>query len=241
MPTFDKDQVPLFAREGLFRQRLNQLRNTGNLNQAKAQNQSDAQSRFKELEQGSYLSNVQSNMGKSDQQDAERIALLDSVTELYNRNTIMRIMRDELKRTKRYKHSMGLLVVRVDDYTKIAKAHGQNTADSVIKGTANFVMSKVRDVDIPARYDLDTFVVICPETDPKGVAVLAERIRSKIMLERVSDVGQNWHVTVSQGIAGYPGNALKADELVETALQAAQKASEAGGNQTVTANVSAEA
>lgn len=241
MPTFDKDQVPLFAREGLFRQRLNQLRNTGNLNQAKAQNQSDAQSRFKELEQGSYLSNVQSNMGKSDQQDAERIALLDSVTELYNRNTIMRIMRDELKRTKRYKHSMGLLVVRVDDYTKIAKAHGQNTADSVIKGTANFVMSKVRDVDIPARYDLDTFVVICPETDPKGVAVLAERIRSKIMLERVSDVGQNWHVTVSQGIAGYPGNALKADELVETALQAAQKAAEAGGNQTVTANVSAEA
>ncbi|MBK7747254.1 MAG: GGDEF domain-containing protein [Candidatus Obscuribacter sp.] len=241
MPTFDKDQVPLFAREGLFRQRLNQLRNTGNLNQAKAQNQSDAQSRFKELEQGSYLSNVQSNMGKSDQQDAERIALLDSVTELYNRNTIMRIMRDELKRTKRYKHSMGLLVVRVDDYTKIAKAHGQNTADSVIKGTANFVMSKVRDVDIPARYDLDTFVVICPETDPKGVAVLAERIRSKIMLERVSDVGQNWHVTVSQGIAGYPGNALKADDLVETALQAAQKAAEAGGNQTVTANVSAEA
>ncbi|MBK7836199.1 MAG: GGDEF domain-containing protein [Candidatus Obscuribacter sp.] len=241
MPTFDKDQVPLFAREGLFRQRLNQLRNTGNLNQAKAQNQSDAQSRFKELEQGSYLSNVQSNMGKSDQQDAERIALLDSVTELYNRNTIMRIMRDELKRTKRYKHSMGLLVVRVDDYTKIAKAHGQNTADSVIKGTANFVMSKVRDVDIPARYDLDTFVVICPETDPKGVAVLAERIRSKIMLERVSDGGQNWHVTVSQGIAGYPGNALKADDLVETALQAAQKAAEAGGNQTVTANVSAEA
>ncbi|MBK9206028.1 MAG: GGDEF domain-containing protein [Candidatus Obscuribacter sp.] len=241
MPTFDKDQVPLFAREGLFRQRLNQLRNTGNLNQAKAQNQSDAQSRFKELEQGSYLSNVQSNMGKSDQQDAERIALLDSVTELYNRNTIMRIMRDELKRTKRYKHSMGLLVVRVDDYTKIAKAHGQNTADSVIKGTANFVMSKVRDVDIPARYDLDTFVVICPETDPKGVAGLAERIRSKITRERVLDVGQNWHVSVSQGIAGYPGNALKADDLVETALQAAQKAAEAGGNQTVTANVSAEA
>ena len=241
MPTFDKDQVPLFAREGLFRQRLNQLRNTGNLNQAKAQNQSDAQSRFKELEQGSYLSNVQSNMGKSDQQDAERIALLDSVTELYNRKTIMRNMRDELKRTKRYKHYMGLLVVRVDDYTKIAKAHGQNTADSVIKGTANFVMSKVRDVDIPARYDLDTFVVICPETDPKGVAVLAERIRSNSMLERVSDVGQNWHVTVSQGIAGYPGNALKADDLVETALQAAQKAAEAGGNQTVTANVSAEA
>ncbi|HNG75750.1 MAG TPA: diguanylate cyclase [Candidatus Obscuribacter sp.] len=244
MPTFDKDQVPLFAREGLFRQKLNQLRNTGNLNQsAKPQPQADAQSRFRELEQGSYLSNVQSSTytGKGDQQEAERIALLDSVTELYNRNTVMRILRDELKRTKRYKHSLGLLVIKVDEMAKIGKSFGQNTVDSVLKGTANFIMSKVRDVDIPARYDTDTFLVICPETDPKGVSVLAERIRAKIMLERVSDVGQNWHVTVSQGIAGYPGNAQKADELVEAAVNAAKKASESGGNQTVTASIEAEA
>ncbi|MBX9941282.1 MAG: GGDEF domain-containing protein [Candidatus Obscuribacterales bacterium] len=236
MPTFDKDQVPLFAREGLFRQKLNQLRNTGAVNQP-VKPQGDAHSRYKELEQGSYLSNVQSTIGtsKGDQQEAERIALLDSVTELYNRNTVTRILRDELKRTKRYKHSLGILVIKVDELTKAGKTHGQNTFDSILKGTANFIMSKVRDVDIPARYDSDTFLVICPETDPKGVSVLAERIRSKIMLERVSDVGQNWHVTVSQGIAGYPGNALKAEDLLQSAIDAANKANASGGNQTVTA------
>lgn len=240
MPTFDKDQVPLFAREGLFRQKLNQLRNTGNVNQtAKPQTQADATSRFRELEQGTYLSNVQSSASKGDQQDAERIALLDSATELYNRNTVMRILRDELKRTKRYKHSLGILVIKVDEMAKVTKTHGQGTADSVLKGTANFIMSKVRDVDIPARYDTDLFLVICPETDPKGVSVLAERIRSKIMLERVSDVGQNWHVTVSQGISGYPGSGLKAEDLVEAAISAATKANESGGNQTVTAKVEA--
>ncbi|MBI5174883.1 MAG: hypothetical protein HY986_18495, partial [Candidatus Melainabacteria bacterium] len=52
---------------------------------------------------------------------------------------------------------------------------------------------------------------------------------------------QNWHVTVSQGIAGYPGNALKAEDLVEAAVNAAKKANESGGNQTVTASIEAEA
>lgn len=234
MPTFDKDQVPLFAREGLFRQKLNQLRNTGNIPTPKSQ-PSDAQSRYRELEQESYLSNVQSSYGKGDQQEAERVALLDPVTELYNRNTVSRIVRDELKRAKRYKHAMGLLVVEIDEFAKISKTFGQNTIESILKGTANFIMTKIRDVDIPSRFDVNTFLVLCPETDPKGVSVLAERIRSKIMLERVSDVGQNWHVTVSLGIAGYPGNALKADELIESAVQAARKASQNGGNQIVTA------
>jgi GGDEF domain-containing protein len=53
------------------------------------------------------------------------------------------------------------------------------------------------------------------------------------MLTRVSDVGQNWHVTVSQGIAAYPGAASKADELIQNAIIAANTANKEGGNRTV--------
>lgn len=229
MPTFDKDQQPLFAREGLFRQKLNQLRTVGQINTRSAP---ETKSRFKELEQESYLTNVQTSMAKGDPQEAERIALLDSTTELYNRTTIVRIIRDELKRAKRYKHNMGLLVVTIDELDTINKKHGAATVESIIKGVANFLMTAVRDVDIPARYDNNVFLILCPETEPKGVSVLAERIRSKIMLTRVSDVGQNWHVTVSQGIAAYPGAAVKADELIQNAIIAANTANKAGGNKT---------
>jgi len=231
MPSFDKDQVPLFAREGLFRQKLNQLRNTGNINERTS---NEGQTRFKEIESGIHLNNMQKSFLTSEPQEGERTSLLDNTTELYNRPTILRVIKDELKRAKRYKHSMSLLVVTIDGFEKMQKGNPASTVDSVLKGVANFLMNIVRDVDIPARYDLNTFLVVCPETDPKGVAVLAERVRSKIMLERVSDVGQNWHVTVSQGIAGFPGSATKAEELIESCILAADTASKNGGNQTVT-------
>ncbi|MBU6453568.1 MAG: GGDEF domain-containing protein [Cyanobacteria bacterium REEB67] len=232
MPSFDKDQVPLFAREGLFRQKLNQLRNTGNINERTT---NEGSNRFRELESGIHLNNMQKSFLTAEPQEGERTTLLDNTTELYNRATIMRVIRDELKRAKRYKHAMSLLVVQIDGFEKMQKGNSQATVDSVLKGVANFLMNIVRDVDIPARYDVNTFLVVCPETDPKGVAVLAERVRSKIMLERVSDVGQNWHVTVSQGIAGYPGSSLKAEELIDTCIACAEAAGQNGGNQTVTA------
>ncbi|MBS1997050.1 MAG: GGDEF domain-containing protein, partial [Cyanobacteria bacterium SZAS LIN-2] len=188
----------------------------------------------KELESGIHLNNMQKSFLTTEPQEGERTTLLDPTTELYNKNTILRVIRDELKRAKRYKHSMSLLVVTIDGFDKMQKGNPSSTVDSVLKGVANFLMNIVRDVDIPARYDVNTFLVVCPETDPKGVAVLAERVRSKIMLERVSDVGQNWHVTVSQGIAGFPGNAVKAEELIDSCISAAATASKNGGNQTVT-------
>jgi diguanylate cyclase (GGDEF)-like protein len=235
MPSFDKDQVPLFAREGLFRQKLNQLRNTGNVNERTS---TEGSNRFRELESGIHLNNMQKSFLTTEPQEGERTTLLDGTTELYNRATIMRVIKDELKRAKRYKHTMSLLIVTIDGFEKMKKGNPTATVDSVLKGVANFLMNIVRDVDIPARYDINAFIVVCPETDPKGVAVLAERIRSKIMLERVSDVGQNWHVTVSQGIAGYPGGALKAEELIDSCIAAADTANKNGGNQTVTVEAS---
>ncbi len=233
MPTFDKDQQPLFAREGLFRQKLNQLR-TGENNNPRTP--PDASTRYKELEQGSYLSNVKNSIEKVDPSEKERAALLDQSTELYNRSAITRIIRDELKRSKRYKHNLSLLVVSIDEFDGVAKKHGATTAESIIKGVASFLMAIIRDVDIPARFDNGVFLVLCPDTEPKGVSVLAERIRSKIMLTRVSDVGQNWHVTVSQGIAGFPGAAVKGEDLIQNAIIAANTAQKNGGNQTVLAD-----
>ncbi|MBZ0184894.1 MAG: hypothetical protein K8F91_01490, partial [Candidatus Obscuribacterales bacterium] len=76
-----QNQEPLFAREGLFRQKLNQLRKTGSI----AQNAKvDSQSRIRELEQGSFLTNVESTLKDADPKEMERLTLLDSVTELYN-------------------------------------------------------------------------------------------------------------------------------------------------------------
>ncbi|MCW5822529.1 MAG: GGDEF domain-containing protein [Cyanobacteria bacterium TGS_CYA1] len=222
-----RDQEPLFAREGLFRQRLNQLRKEGRINQGPAP---DSINRLKELEHGNYLANVQSTLSQQDPKEMERITLLDSVTQLYNHSTVTRALTDELKKSKRYKRNCSVLVLLVDGLYGIQQSYGYETADSILKGVADFVMNEVRDVDIPARYSAEELLVVCPETDAKGTAILAERIRTKICLERVSDIGQNWHVTCSIGIASFPDSAATLEELVEKARVALNQSIDNGGN-----------
>lgn len=222
-----QDQEPLFAREGLFRQKLNQLRKTGHIPQ---NIRSDSQSRIRELEQGGYLDKVKSTLEEADPKEMERLTLLDRVTELYNHNTVKRILTDEFKRSKRYKHNCTILMLLIDGLYGIQQSAGLEVADAILKGVADFLMKEVRDVDIPARYSAEQLLVVCPETDSEGVAVLAERLRSKIPLQRVSDVGQNWHVTVSIGIASFPRNSETLDELLSETERALNASIDKGGN-----------
>ena len=59
---------------------------------------------------------------------------------------------------------LSLLVLTIDELDAVSKKHGAATTDSIIKGVAHFLMGIIRDVDIPARYDNNTFLVLCPDT-----------------------------------------------------------------------------
>lgn len=227
------DDQAFFGREGLFRQKLNQLRSTGEIRKKSSH---DPLARVRELEQSQYLAQAQSTISQTAPQELERVTLLDNLTELYNHSTIVRILKDELKRSRRYKHPETVLMISIDQLEEVEAERGKLVSDSIMKGVSNFLMKTIRDVDIPARYDGSHFVVLCPETDAQGVAVLAERIRSKVRFERVSEMGQNWTVTVSLGIASFPANGNQAEELFKSAFSACEQASLSGGDKLVTAD-----
>lgn len=222
----DQDQ-PYFGRESLFRKKLNQLRTSGEIPITPGY---DSASRTREIEKSAYLEQVHTTLAKSDSVDLDRLTLLDTLTELYNHKTISRVLKDELKRSKRYKYNTAVVMVKIDGFDEILGRFGHLASDSVMKGSANFLMNTIRDVDIPARYDPETFVVVCPQTDVSGASVLAERLRSRIYTERISDVGQNWTVTISIGISAYPSGGTKEEELFKSAMDAVNDAVQRGGN-----------
>ncbi len=106
----------LFGRESLFRQKLDQLRTTGEI---KRKQQIDPMARVRELEQSQLLSGAQAFVSNNAPSDIQKMALLDSLTELYNHDSIMRIFKDELKRSRRYKQAESLLILRVDQLEQI--------------------------------------------------------------------------------------------------------------------------
>ncbi len=190
--------------------------------------------RIKELEQRTMLSSTQTNLTTAKGEDLERLALLDSLTELYNSRTFLKELQDELRRAKRYKRPVSLCLLAIDGFRNIAREYGALTSDAVLKGIADVISSCVRDVDIPARYSAEELAIILPETNAAGAAIVAERIRQKVASQNIS---HNWHnlkATASIGLAAFPAHAREYNELIARAVQALELAVQRGGDRALT-------
>lgn len=186
--------------------------------------------RVKELEQRSILSGAQQTMSTSKGEELERLALLDTLTELFNSRTLLKELKDELKRAKRYKRPVSLCMITIDGFKDINRQYGALTADAVLKACANVLRSCIRDVDIAARYSADEFAIVLPETNATGANIVAERIRQRMSAQAIT---HNWHnlkVSASIGLASFPAHAREHDELIARAIQALGLAIQRGGD-----------
>ena len=190
--------------------------------------------RVKELENRSLLANTQSSMTTAKGEELEKLALLDSLTELYNSRTFLKELKDELKRAKRYKRPVSLVMMAIDGYKEISRQYGALTADAVLKVISNVLRESVRDVDIPSRYSGDEFAIVLPETNAAGAAVVAERIRQRVGTQAITHNWNNLKVTASIGLASFPAHAREHDELVARSIQALELAVQRGGDRVCT-------
>ena len=186
--------------------------------------------RVRELESRSLLQNTQSNMTTAKADELEKLALLDSLTELFNSRTLLKELKDELKRAKRYKRPVSLLVIEVDGLKEIQRQYGALTSDAVLKVVSSVLRDCVRDVDVPARYSGDQFAIVLPETNAAGAAVVAERIRQRIGTQAITHNWNNLKVTGSIGLASFPAHAREHDELIARSVQALELAVNRGGD-----------
>lgn len=186
--------------------------------------------RVKELESRSLLQNTQSQMTTGKAEELEKLALLDSLTELYNSRTLLKELKDELKRAKRYKRPVSLLMISIDGHKEIQRQYGALTSDAVLKVVATVLRECVRDVDIPCRYSGDEFAIVLPETNAAGAAVVAERIRQRVGTQAITHNWNNLKVTASIGLASFPAHAREHDELIARSLQALEMALQRGGD-----------
>ncbi|WP_305043591.1 sensor domain-containing diguanylate cyclase [Geoalkalibacter sp.] len=163
----------------------------------------------------------------------QELAFRDGLTGLYNHRYFQDLLSQEVKRAVRYHRPIGLVMFDIDHFKKINDNHGHPVGDQVLKALARKIESLTRRTDVVARYGGEEFAVVLPETDAKGVGVLAQRLRRGIeQLPIATDAGE-LRITVSVGATCYDaeqGLCCK-DELIEAADAALYAAKRAGRNQ----------
>jgi diguanylate cyclase (GGDEF)-like protein len=118
----------------------------------------------------------------------------------------------------------------VDNLQAINQQYGSLTTDSVLRIVGNVLRNSVRELDIPVRYDQETFAAILPQTQPALASFVAERIRTRVGNQAISHNWQNFSVTASLGVAAFPIHANAHDKLIARATEALQFASLRGGD-----------
>jgi diguanylate cyclase (GGDEF)-like protein len=122
-----------------------------------------------------------------------------------------------------------VVLVRIDDHAGILLRQGRPAALMVLRATAQFLGAAVRDMDMVAEYDENTFALLLPGAVLANVLSVAERVRQAIARCELPVAGGRLNFTVS--VAGVV--TIKSDEtqmLLWRAEEALDSALKAGGN-----------
>src|SRR3989449_953426 len=118
----------------------------------------------------------------------------------------------------------------LDNLKAVNDSHGHDAGNRLLRHTANALRAELRYTDLPARYGGDEFIVLLPETPPRGALDVAERIR-KAVAERPLDMDAGKIASsVSIGVACFPDDGRTLDALATRADRALYEAKQKGRN-----------
>jgi len=181
-----------------------------------------------------YLTQVFNNMVvrlRESRVELERLSVTDPLTGLYNRLRMMEVLENEVRRSRRLRHPFAVLMADLDHFKQYNDAHGHPAGDVVLGRIGAIMREASRDVDFVARYGGEEFLLMMPETETEGAVAVAQRIRTKLENEQLA----KGSITVSIGVAAFPGNGDAAEALIAAADAALYDAKHAGGNRVMVA------
>ncbi|HLI07161.1 MAG TPA: diguanylate cyclase [Ktedonobacteraceae bacterium] len=165
------------------------------------------------------------------------LATTDPLTELPNHRALQALLEQECERARRFGHPLSLLFFDGDRFKQTNDTYGHAVGDLVLRELGERARSVLRAGDAVGRFGGEEFLVLLPETDVQEAKIVAERLRAAVAALPLAarEVNGGIAVTVSVGVAGYPGDGRTADELREQADQAMYWAKRLGRNQVRTA------
>lgn len=164
-------------------------------------------------------------------QELERASSVDPLTGVASRAAILERLRVEVAQARRYQHSVAVVLLDLDDFGSINRAHGTAGGDAVLREVSLRIRLRVREADELGRVASDAFLAVLPHTDEGGAATFADALQHRLGLRPIAVDAEQLEVTASVGVAVMrPSDDLDVDGLLARVDEALASARRAGGN-----------
>lgn len=150
-------------------------------------------------------------------EQTNKYANTDTLTTLYNHRGFQEVLSAELEKADVNETNLSIIMLDVNNISKINKEFGHAKGDEVIKLVAEKVKQNIRNSDKAGRYGGDEIAIILPDTTTADAKYIAEYITYCLSCCFVDDVGP---VKVSVGIATFPECSRDQEKLLILAEQA---------------------
>ena len=156
--------------------------------------------------------------------DAE--SMQDRLTQLPNRIALSRRL-DGLYATGAMPERGALLLIDVDDFSRINATFGQRAGNRLLKRLSALLRKSIKKSDFLARAGGDDFALLAAGIDQADAVAIATRLRNTIaeeLLFATSEPGEGDHLTVSIGmaLAAQAANAAELQRQAQAALASAK-------------------
>jgi diguanylate cyclase (GGDEF)-like protein len=168
----------------------------------------------------------------------ESSASLDDLTGLFSRRHFTLWFETEIRRARNYLTPLSIFLFDIDHFKKVNDTYGHHAGDLVLRKVAEVARKNTRSSDLVSRYGGEEFTVVMTSANKQQALSYGNMLRETVAATetRIPGLEKPLRVTISGGVATFPGDGETTTDLLNAADQALYRAKGDGRNKVFPAN-----
>ncbi len=161
------------------------------------------------------------------------VSIIDGDTGIYNRHYLLQRLSVELSRAKRHRYPLSLALMNVERLDVIKDMHLPRLRNEALRRMGIFLKQYLREEDLVARFEGDTFAILLPDTSGPDAKQLIKKLHIRIewSIFELEEAGVKLNLTATSGVVAYKFNGAGREEFLASAERTLQHARDIGYNQ----------